>query len=145
MKKGGGGIMAAAGSFMLASLEQMVPWLIVMLAVIVCDLITGCRKSLLAGERVRPSRAFRETMGKCVTYFSFVITMVLIDEASGGGWSIDKWTILLICFIEVCSIVSNILKPMGYRLNAAALLALGLKRLTGETKELIVKEEEKEE
>lgn len=52
------------------------------------------------GEHVRFSRAWRATMGKMVTYFSFVIMVVMINEASGGRYNIDIFACLSVCFIE---------------------------------------------
>lgn len=106
------------------SLEHMIPWLIVTFSVIVCDLAFGIRKSLSMGEEVRFSSAIRRTMGKMVTYFAFVCMVVMINIASGNKWSIDVYSCLLVCFIEFCSIISNILKPKGYSFNL--LKALGL-------------------
>lgn len=119
---GGGSVIAS--SFIMQSLEHMIPWLIVTFSVIVCDLAFGIRKSLSMGEEVRFSSAIRRTMGKMVTYFAFVCMVVMINIASGNKWSIDVYSCLLVCFIEFCSIISNILKPKGYSFNL--LKALGL-------------------
>lgn len=106
------------------SLEHMIPWLIVTFSVVVCDLMFGIRKCLLLGEEVRFSGAVRRTMGKMVTYFAFVCMVVMINIASGNKWNIDVYSCLFVCFIELCSIISNILKPKGYNFNL--LKALGL-------------------
>ncbi len=119
-----GGFSVIASSFIVQSLEHMIPWLIVSFSVIVCDLAFGVRKSLLMNEEVRFSGAIRRTMGKMVTYFAFVCMVVMINIASGDKWNIDIYSCLLICFIEFCSIISNILKPKGYDFDI--LKALGL-------------------
>lgn len=119
-----GGFSVIASSFIAQSLEHMIPWLIVTFSVVVCDLAFGIRKSLLMGEEVRFSGAVRRTMGKTVTYFAFVCMVVMINIASGSKWNIDVYSCLLVCFIEFCSIISNILKPKGYSFNL--LKALGL-------------------
>lgn len=119
-----GGFSVIASSFIMQSLEHMIPWLIVTFSVIVCDLAFGIRKSLSMGEEVRFSSAIRRTMGKTVVYFSFVCMVVMINIASGSKWDIDVYSCLLVCFIEFCSIISNILKPKGYNFNL--LKALGL-------------------
>ena len=69
------------------------------------------------GEQVRFSRAVRRTMGKMVTYFSFVFMVVMINKASGSRYDIDVYSCLMVCFLEMCSIISNILKPKGIELN----------------------------
>lgn len=119
-----GGFSVIASSFIVQSLDHMIPWLIVSFSVIVCDLAFGVRKSLLMNEEVRFSGAIRRTMGKMVTYFAFVCMVVMINIASGDKWNIDIYSCLLICFIEFCSIISNILKPKGYDFDI--LKALGL-------------------
>lgn len=131
--------------FVLEAIQQMIPWLIVMSAVILCDLLTGCRKSMLMGEEVRFSRAFRNTMGKFVVYFSFIIAVVFINLAVEGNYTIDKWAILFVCFIEGCSIIGNILKPKGLNIDFTVIIRVTLKKLFGiemeDSSGIIVKEE----
>ena len=78
----------------------------------------------MTGEKVRFSRAIRATMGKMVTYFAFVVMVCMINVAAGNIYKIDVYSCLLICFIEGCSIIGNILKPKGYSFNM--IKALGL-------------------
>lgn len=115
--------MVLAG-FLQESIGHVIPWLIVAACVIVCDLVVGIRKSLMMGEQVRFSSACRRTLGKMVSYFMFVIMVSVIDVAANGGGTIDKWACLLVCFIEFSSIMSNILKPKGYDVNFAKLVAV---------------------
>lgn len=110
--------------FLQESIGHIIPWIIVAFAVILCDLVVGIRKSLMMGEEVRFSSACRRTLGKCVSYFMFVIMVVAIDVAAHGGGTIDKWACLAVCLIEFSSIMSNILKPKGYDVNFAKLIAL---------------------
>lgn len=119
-----GGFASIASAFVRESLSHMIPWLIVTLAVIVCDLAFGIRKSKMMSEEVRFTRACRRTMGKIVTYFSFVCMVCMINTASGGEYGIDKWSCLFVCFLELCSIVSNILKPKGYSLNVREIISI---------------------
>ena len=46
-----GGFAAIATAFVAESLQNMIPWLIVSCAVILCDLLFGVRKSMLMGEK----------------------------------------------------------------------------------------------
>ena len=41
----------------------------------------------------------------------------MICVASGQKYQIDVWACLLVCFIEGCSIIGNILKPKGINFN----------------------------
>ena len=112
-----GSFAGIASAFITQTLEHMIPWLMASAAVIMCDLAFGVRKSLIMGEEVRFSRAVRNTMGKMVTYFAFVCMVCMICVASGQKYQIDVWSCLLICFIEGCSIIGNILKPKGINFN----------------------------
>lgn len=137
------GFLMVAWGFILDSLQKIIVWLIVMFSVIICDLIAGCRRSLMMNEEVRLSSALRRTMGKTVTYFSFVIMVVMISQAVGDNCHIDKWAILFVCFIEGSSIISNILRPKGYDINMVQVLSILTKRIfnieSEETKKIITK------
>lgn len=130
-----GGFAVIASSFIMQSLEHMIPWLIVSFSVIICDLAFGVRKSLLMNEEVRFSGAIRRTMGKMVTYFAFVCMVVMINIASGDKWNIDIYSCLFVCFVEFCSIVSNILKPKGYDFNVLKALGIFCKKVFNVDKE----------
>lgn len=130
-----GGFAVIASSFIVQSLEHMIPWLIVSFSVIICDLAFGVRKSLLMNEEVRFSGAIRRTMGKMVTYFAFVCMVVMINIASGDKWNIDIYSCLFVCFIEFCSIISNILKPKGYDFNVLKALGIFCKKVFNVDKE----------
>lgn len=141
-----GGFSVIASGFIMESLEHMIPWLIVSFSVVVCDLAFGIRKSLLMKEEVRFSSAIRRTMSKMVTYFAFVCMVVMINIASGSKWNIDVYSCLLVCFIEFCSIISNILTPKGYSLNMLKALGLFGKKMLDvdkeEMSEIITKDKE---
>ena len=136
-------LILAAWNFIADSLKQIIVWLIVMFTVIICDLVAGCRKSLLMNEKVRFSKAWRRTMGKAVTYFSFVVMVVVINQATNGDYNIDKWAILFICGIEGSSIISNILRPKGYDFNMIQIISILAKKIFkvegDETKKIITK------
>lgn len=130
-----GSFTAIFTGFISESLSHMIPWLIVSLAVILCDLAFGLRASLLTGEKVRFSSAMRRTMGKMVTYFSFVVMVCMISVATGTDNKIDIYACLLVCFIEGCSIMSNLLKPKGYSLDFAKAIGIFGKRVLKVEKE----------
>ncbi len=143
-----GGFSVIASGFIVESLEHMIPWLIVSFSVVICDLVFGIRKSMLMDEEIRFSGAIRRTMGKLVTYFAFVCMVVMVNIASGSKWNIDVYSCLLVCFIEFCSIISNILIPKGYRFNILKALGLFGKKVFDVDKEdvneIITKDKEKE-
>lgn len=123
-----GGITTAVSVFWQQSVEIMLPWLLTTLAVIIADLAAGIRKSHLLHVHVSPSTAIRETMGKVVVYFGFVMSAAMIDVAAEGNMKIAKWCCLFIMVVEGGSVVSNILIPYGIRLSLKSILKFFLKK-----------------
>ena len=70
-----------------------------------------------------------------VTYFAFVAMVCFISVATDTDNKIDIYSCLLVCFIEGCSIMSNLLKPKGYSLDFAKVVGLFGKRLLRVDKE----------
>lgn len=99
--------------FLQDTLRTMLPWIIVMLSVIICDLVAGIRRSLKLDIHVAWTMACRETMGKMVTYVAFVMMVAMIDVASGHEFKVAMWGCFFVCAIEAGSIVSNMLEPYG--------------------------------
>lgn len=132
-----------ASQFVSESIAHMIPWLIVTAVIIIADLIAGIRKSLFLDEKISVSSAIRRTMGKMVTYFAFVVMIVMINEASDTAIAIDKWACLTVAIIEASSVFSNIMKTKGIDFNVFRFLILLFSKKTGtEKKEIeeIIKE-----
>ena len=110
---------AIIAAFLSGCVAHIIPWLMASTAVILCDLVTGLRKSWLLGEEIRFSKACRRTMGKVATYFAFVVTVCFVNQAAGGEYGIDKWSCLFVCLVEGFSIFDNIFEPKGIRINLA--------------------------
>lgn len=125
---------AIAGSFVMDSLQHMIVWLIVMFSVIMCDLTFGIRKRLILNEEIRISKAIRDTMGKMVTYFSFVVMVVMMSEATNND-KIALWGVLAVCGVEIISIAGNILRPKGYDINISAVIIMLAKKIFSIDKE----------
>lgn len=119
-----------AMAFLQETIVIMIPWLMVMFAVIICDLVSGIRKSLKLKVPVSFTTACRATFGKMVTYFAFVLMVAMLDVASGGGYGIAKWACLAVSALEVGSVFSNILKPYGITLSLRGLLKIILAKAT---------------
>lgn len=132
----GAGIMTPiAMVFLQDTIQTMIPWIMVMLAVVACDLIAGIRKSLKLGVHVSWSMAVRETMGKMVVYVAFVMMVAMIDAASEHSFKIAMWGCLLVCAIEGGSIVSNMLKPYGVDISTKSIVRFFTKRVTRSSEE----------
>lgn len=138
-----GGYSLVFATFLAESIGHIIPWLIVTFCVILCDLVVGLRKSIMMGEEVRFSSACRRTIGKCVSYFMFVVMVAVIDVAAHGGETIDKYACLLVCFIEGCSIINNILKPKGMSLDIKKLIEIIIGKRLDVNLTDVVKEDKK--
>ncbi len=119
---------AIASAFVIESLEHLLPWLMVMAAIILCDLFSGLARCVKLGVKVRFSKAVRDTFAKSIVYFAFCVSVAMVDVASGGEYGIDKWACLIICFIEGASMISNIMRWHGYDLNFNKLIGVILKK-----------------
>lgn len=121
--------------FLQDAFKTMVPWIMVMLAVVACDLIAGIRKSLKLGVHVSLSMAARETMGKMVVYVAFVMMVAMIDAASNHSFRIAMWGCLLVCALEGGSIVSNMLKPYGIDISMKSIIKFFTMKVTNSSED----------
>ena len=137
------GFGAIFGAIFVEALEPLVNWLLVMTFIIIADLASGIRKHyLLRDEEIRFSKGVRDTMGKFVTYYSFVLAFVMIDIASSHDFHIDKWACLSVCAIESVSIANNILKPHGLQLSLSGIMKVLGKKVDIDADEIIQKDDE---
>lgn len=108
--------------FLGKALEQMIPWFIAMLSVIIADLVSGLWKSLKLNIPVRFSKACRETMGKMIVYFAFVMMAACINVAEKEEFDWCRWVALFVIVIEFGSMASNVLKPHGVNISLSAII-----------------------
>lgn len=73
----------------------------------------------------------------------FVVMVAVIDVAAHGGSTIDKWACLLVCFIEGCSIINNILKPKGMSLDIKKLIEILIGKKLDVKLDGVIKEDDK--
>ena len=107
---------AMASGFVQTALEEMLPWLFVMTAIIFADLFAGVAKTLKMRQKVRFSKAVRDTMAKFCVYFACVVCFAFYDVASENHFYAEI-ACFLIMIIEAASIASNVLKYHGYNLD----------------------------
>lgn len=118
----GGMIVPILLTFLGEAITLMIPWFVVMFTIVFCDLAAGLWKSYKLKINIRLSKACRETMGKLIVYFAFVIMICCINVALNGTFDFAKWSALLIVCVEGGSIVANILKPHGINISLNAIL-----------------------
>lgn len=102
--------------------KLMIPWFTAMLATVIADLAAGIWKSYKLRIPIRFSKACRETMGKMIVYFAFVLMACTVSVAADGGTDWAKWLCLFIILLEVGSMISNFLKPHGINLSMNAFI-----------------------
>lgn len=138
-----GGFAAVFSGIFVQALEPLVNWLLVMTFIIIADLASGIRKHyLLQDEPIRFSKGVRDTMGKFVTYYSFVVAFVMIEIASDHSFHIDRWACLAVCGIESFSIANNLLKPHGLQLSLQGLMRVLGKKVDIDADEIVKKDNE---
>lgn len=136
-----GGFAAIVGNIYSQGVEQSLPWIIAMFAVIMTDLVTGVRCAWLTGKQLRWSKGLRCTMSKMVSYLAFVVAFVMVGVAS-GYMNIPKFACLAVCVVEGFSIADNILTPHHINISFENLMkALGKKIKVEELDKIVEKEE----
>ena len=129
MLSSGAGVLSVAWlEYMGESVMIMFPWLITMTVVVFADLFTGLRKSWKLGVKLRWSAAGRETFGKLVQYWSFVLCATAIDVSIDGHAGVAKWLCIAAVALEVGSIFSNLLRPYGIILTPLSFIHFILRR-----------------
>ena len=138
-----GSFAAVFSGIFVQALEPLISWILTMTCIIIADLASGIRKHyLMRDEPIRFSKGVRDTMGKFVTYYSFVVAFVMIDIASGHGYHIDRWACLAVCGIETVSIANNLFKPKGVQLSLQGILKVFCNKVDIDTDEIIEKDDE---
>jgi len=150
MLTGGAGILSVAWlEYMGESVGIMFPWLITMTVVVFADLFSGLRKSWKLGVKLRWSAAGRETFGKLVQYWSFVLCATAIDVSIDGHAGVAKWLCIAVVALELGSIFSNLLRPYGIILTPLSFIRFILRcsplALSEEDAEKLVHEAQKNE
>ena len=118
----GGALIPILMTFLGEAVVQMIPWFIAIMSVIIADLISGIWKSFKLEIPIRFSKACRETMGKTIVYFAFVVMACCINVAEKGEFNWSRWIALFVIVLELGSMVSNVLKPHGINVSLSAIL-----------------------
>lgn len=118
-----GGFTAIVSAIYQQGVAQSLPWIVAMTCVVLVEFATDIRKAWLMGaDQLRWSKRVRCTMSNLITYWAFVVGAVMVDYASGCEYAIAKWACLLVCAIEGCSIIGNILRPHNVEINIFKLI-----------------------
>ena len=121
-----GGTSVVMTAFLYEVIEDMLPFLIVAIVVILVDLIFGIRAAQHRKEEVRYSRAFRRTVSKMFEYVCWVTLSSSLAVAF--KFPALEWIILgAVNLNEVVSIASNWCEIHGIRIKG-----LNLPKIIGE-------------
>jgi len=107
-----GGVAVTALAFLHTAFNNMIPYCICALPLIVLDLCFGVRAARVRKEKVTFSRAFRRTMSKTFDYLVWIIIAATIALAFEKHWL--EWIILgMVMGNEIISIIGNYLETKG--------------------------------
>ena len=111
-----GGVATTAVIFLQQSVLNMIPFLFIAFILILVDLLFGIKAARKRGEKIRPSRALRRTVGKTVEYVCWVILASTLSVAFDTR--VIEWVILgIIMGNEVLSVITNYFEIHGYKLK----------------------------
>jgi len=111
-----GGVATTAVIFLQEAVTNMIPFLIIAVILILVDLYFGIKAAKKRGEKIRPSRALRRTVGKTVEYVCWVILASTLSIAFGT--QLIEWIVLgIVMGNELLSILTNYFEIHGYKIQ----------------------------
>ena len=115
-----GGVTATAIVFFHDTITAMIPYLIAAVPLVLLDLNWGVKAARHRGEKVRFSKGFRKTIGKCFEYVCWITVSATLSLAFGMKWL--EWVILgAVVLNELASIVGNYAETKNVEISWAYL------------------------
>lgn len=114
------GVMASAIMPLLTFYENLIPYILLALALIVVDSRFGIKASRKRGETIRPSRKWRRAINKLVDYVCWVTLAGVFGQAYGSVLDIPALAALMLLVvygIELTSIFNNYFEYKGMRMK----------------------------
>ncbi len=96
--------------------EQMLPWLLFAVILIIADCRFGCAAARKRGELVRGSRKWRRSINKFIDYLCWITVAYLCSHSVGEvvGIPVVSMVVLFIVYgIELTSCINNYLEARG--------------------------------
>ena len=121
------GVMASAIMPLLTFYENLMPYILLAIALIIVDSRFGIKASRKRGETIRPSRKWRRAINKLVDYVCWVTLAGVFGQAYGSVLDIPALAALMLLVvygIELTSIFNNYFeyKGMHMKINVFKLL-----------------------
>lgn len=141
------GSAAAVISPLVTFYQNLIPYLVLAIVLIVVDSRFGIKASKKRGDAIRTSRAIRRAINKLVDYICWVTLAGMIGQTFGDSFHIPLMSVVVLCIIygiELSSIFNNYFEYKGVKLKFNGLKFFS--KLTGQSiiEESIEKLEDKE-
>lgn len=114
------GVMASAIMPLLTFYENLMPYILLAIALIIVDSRFGVKASRKRGETIRPSRKWRRAINKLVDYVCWVTLAGVFGQAYGSVLDIPALAALMLLVvygIELTSIFNNYFEYKGMRMK----------------------------
>lgn len=112
--------MASAIMPLLTFYENLMPYILLAIALIIVDSRFGVKASRKRGETIRPSRKWRRAINKLVDYVCWVTLAGVFGQAYGSVLDIPALAalmLLIVYSIELTSIFNNYFEYKGMRMK----------------------------
>lgn len=113
-----GGATAAVISPFVDFYQNLAPFLILAITLIVIDSRFGIKASIKRGETVRPSRMWRRAINKLVDYICWITLSGMIGQTFGVLFDLPLLSVMMLCIIygiELTSIFNNYFEYKGIK------------------------------
>lgn len=107
---------AAVISPLVSFYQEMIPYLLLAIILIIVDSRFGIKAAKKRGEKIRPSRKWRRAINKLVDYICWITLAGLIGQTFGESFHIPVLSVIVLCIvygIELTSIVNNYFEYKG--------------------------------
>ena len=114
------GVMASAIMPLLTFYENLMPYILLAIALIIVDSRFGVKASRKRGETIRPSRKWRRAINKLVDYVCWVTLAGVFGQAYGSVLDIPTLAALMLLVvygIELTSIFNNYFEYKGMHMK----------------------------
>lgn len=114
------GVMASAIMPLLTFYENLMPYILLAIALIIVDSRFGVKASRKRGETIRPSRKWRRAINKLVDYVCWVTLAGVFGQAYGSVLDIPALAALMLLVVygvELTSIFNNYFEYKGMRMK----------------------------
>lgn len=128
--------------FFTQMLHLLIPYFIVLIAMVTLDLVEGIKASKKRNEEIRISRAVRRTVSKLFEYCCWIIFAGSLRVATGSVW---LFVIILIIplTIEICSIWTNYAFSRGKKITGLNLLKIFGKKIGADIEDIKIEDIDK--